>query len=218
MKNYEKALAVLKQIGEPLCDDCLSDNANFKRRQIANSICNTLSKRNLIDRKQALCTKCAKFKKVNIYHGISPSISTVPKDFKEKAKSNIWPWYWEGNVQSVLVTWLVNQGYSILEVSNTAIRSQGKDIRAVDPKGRELWVSVKGYPENSSHTQARHYFADALLNLILYRNENSSVNLAMALPDGFATYSNLAPRISWLSKIMPMTMYWISARGNVRVE
>lgn len=82
-----------------------------------------------------------------------------------------------------LVTCLASQGYSIRSVVDTASKLQGKDIVAITPEGRELWVSVKGFPESNSFTQARHYFAQAVFDVILYRSENPVVELALALPD-----------------------------------
>ncbi len=146
------------------------------------------------------------------------SIVAKPVRTKEKTELRRRPWYWEGNVQSVLVSWLVSKGYTIRAVADTAARVHGKDIVALDLEGRELWISVKGYPEKSFNVQARHWFSDAVLGLILDRSENSSVDLALGLPDGFATYVNLVARIEWLRKEIPLKVYWISESGQVRVE
>lgn len=66
--------------------------------------------------------------------------------------------------------------------------------RPRDAQGKELWVSVKGYPEKSTHVQARHWFAGAVFELMLYRHESATARPAIALPEGFRTYANLA---SW---------------------
>jgi hypothetical protein len=117
-----------------------------------------------------------------------------------------------------VVAHLSARGYSILAVADTAARSPGKDIVAVAPDGRELWVSVKGYREKSPNMQARHSFAEALLDLVLYRGENPQVDLAVALPDGFRTYLGLAPRVNWLRCKMPFRIYWVAESGKVRSE
>jgi len=216
--NEQKALNMLNQVRDPLCDDCLAEKALFSQRQTANSICRDLDKRGQIKRTKGSCSACGKFKIVNEYlKGISPEVTkTFHK--KEKMEQVYRPWYWEGNVQSVLVDWLVAHGFAIRSVADTAARSQGKDIVAIDSDGKELWVTVKGYPEKSSHTQARHWFSDALMSLILYRDENSTVSLALALPDSFVTYLNLATRIDWFRRALPLEIYWISEDMQVRVE
>jgi len=218
MTNEEKALRVLNQVGGPICDDCLVLAARFSQRQTANSICRALNYRGLIKRTRSLCSACRKFKIVNEYLNDKPSESIEAQIGKEKIEQAIRPWYWEGNVQSVLVNWLVSHGHRIRAVADTIARSQGKDIVAVDSDGRELWVSVKGYPEKSAHIQARHWLSDALMSLTLYRDENSSVKLGLALPDSFATYLNLAPRLEWLRRAMPFTIYWVSDERQIRVE
>lgn len=218
MTNEQKLLNVLNQAGGPLCDDCVAIAARFSQRQTANSICRNLDNRGQIKRVRGKCFACSKFKIVNeSMKGKHSEIQTeIPKS--KEIDSAYPPWYWEGNVQSVLVNWLVSRGYRIRVVADTIARSQGKDIIAVDPDGIELWVTVKGYPEKSSNVQARHWFSDALMSLALYRNENSSVKLGLALPDGFSTYLNLASRIEWLRRKMPVSFYWISEDGKIRVE
>ena len=218
MTNEEKALNILKEAAGPFCDDCLALEARFSRRQTANSICRDLHNRGQIKRTNGSCHTCRKYKIVNEYltDRATRIVETTMKE--EKLEPDFHPWYWEGNIQSVLVSWLVRQGYTIRKVSDTAARAQGKDIIAVDSSEKEHWISVKGYPEKSSNVQARHWFSDALMSLTLYRDENSSVNLGLALPDGFATYLNLAPRIEWLRRAMPFTVYWVSEEGQVRAE
>jgi len=89
---------------------------------------------------------------------------------------------------------------------------------AVAPDGSELWVSVKGYPEKSPNVQARHWFSGAVFDLLLYRGQDPSAKLALALPQGFATYTNLLPRIDWLKQMMQFQVFWVSEDGTVRVE
>lgn len=218
MTNEDKAKSILKEVRGPLCDDCLTEKAHFSKRQTANAICRDLNNKSQIKRLRGLCSECKKFKIVNEYIEGRPSELAVDFQKKEKMKQAYRAWYWEGNIQSVLVNCLVKAGYTIRSVADTAARSQGKDIVTVDPDGRELWITVKGYPEKSSHTQARHWFSGALMSLILYRDENTSVSLGLALPNGFATYLNLTPRVEWLRRSMPFTIYWVSEVGEIRVE
>lgn len=114
--------------------------------------------------------------------------------------------------------YLRTRGYAIQAVADTAARTAGKDIVAVDPAGRQLWVSVKGYPDKSKHVQARHWFAGAVFDIVLYRNETTAPQLAAAFPDGFTTYHALAARMAALRAVMPFTIYWVAESGEVRVE
>ncbi|MCG0274901.1 MAG: hypothetical protein L5655_01885 [Thermosediminibacteraceae bacterium] len=181
-----------------------------------------------IKRDKGECSFCAKIKKVswigNEGEKFADSLTATKvrkienlhqKERDVKVKSS---WYSEENIQSSLVAYLVSQGYIIRRVANTFSREHGKDIVAETPEGRQLWVSVKGFPENKSHPQARHYFAQAVFDAVLYRDENPSVEIALALPDGFPTYKNLASRISWLRRTLPLKIYWIDNLGNVREE
>jgi hypothetical protein len=172
----------------------------------------------MISRNRGSCFNCKKFKIVNsiLIKSSSEPAKSVPS--KEIEISGFRPWYWEGNIQSTLVSYLVNQGYIIRSVSDTAARSQGKDIVARDSKGQELWVTVKGFPKKSQHVQARHWFADAIFSLILYRNENSFVKLALALPDTFATYINLTAKTVWLRKALTFKIFWVSEDKQIRIE
>jgi hypothetical protein len=105
--------------------------------------------------------------------------------------------------------------------ANTETKERGIDIVAQTPKGRALLVTVKGYPDpkyRSRHTQARHLFADALLDLIFYRDENPEAELALGLPDGFTTYLALAKRVQLIRRSLVFTIWWASEDGSVRIQ
>lgn len=125
------------------------------------------------------------------------------------------PWSWEGNVQSCLVTWLSRRGYLIRSVADTATRATGKDIIAETPGGRLMWVSVKGYPENSVYTQARHWLAGAVFDMARYLDENPEIERAIALPGGFATYANLIARLGALRVVCPFRIFVVTENGSV---
>ena len=54
-------------------------------------------------------------------------------------------WNWEGNVQAAIARWLVSQGWSITQASNTAIKQQGIDLIA-EKDSQRLLIEVKGFP------------------------------------------------------------------------
>jgi hypothetical protein len=129
------------------------------------------------------------------------------------------PWYWEGNVQSKIVRHLVENGWDITRVADTASREPGRDVTA-RRNGKEIWVSVKGRPEGTDRTtpatQGRVWFHGAVFDLICWRGESDEVDLMMALPE-FGTYRNLAPRIEWLQNIARFQIAWVQSDGSVLI-
>lgn len=218
MTNKDRVLAVMPT--EEICDDCLSDLSGVHPRQTIYQVCNQLLDSSLILRYKSDCTHCRKSKIVSRLPGNSRSNveTVVSKTPVQNESDGTNAWFWEGNVQGKVVSYLVQNGYLIRSVADTASRAQGKDIVALAPDGNELWISVKGYPEKSQHVQARHWFSQAIFDLVLYREASSTAKLALALPDGFATYANLSPRVEWLKQTMPFEIYWVSENGSVRVE
>ncbi|WP_206922520.1 hypothetical protein [Alicyclobacillus suci] len=152
--------------------------------------------------------------------GSQPTYSETAATVQESAleAKGTAAWYWEGNVQTQVVSYLAYNGYTILHAADTASREAGKDIVAVAPDGSELWVSMKGYPEKSSNTQARHWFSAAVFDLLLYHGQDPNARLTLALPAGFVTYANLLPRIEWLKLAMPFQVFWVTEDGSVMVE
>jgi hypothetical protein len=219
---------VLSETGAPLCDDCLAQIAGIAPRQTVYQNCTEMAKAGEIRRDEGHCVLCAKIKKVGwVNKTVEPDLGFQDSNRNQRVETlsgrtrgstAAHPWYWEGNVQARVVAYLAAQGYSIRSVADTASRTQGKDIVAVTPDGCELWVSVKGFPANNSYTQARHYFAQAVFDVILYRSENPAAELALALPDGVPTYRGLASRVSWLRRNLPLRIYWVDDLGNVKEE
>mgnify|MGYP001465439190 CR=1 FL=1 len=82
------------------------------------------------------------------------------------------PWPWEGAVQDVFADVLLQHGWEIESLANTATKAHGVDVLARKPD-RFLGAEVKGYPSTEyanppkAHlikktkptTQARHWFA-----------------------------------------------------------
>lgn len=215
MQNRDRIIAALADV--ELCDDCLSIAASVFPRNQVYSICTSLSKVSVIHRHHGMCEHCHKAKNTNRILKTTTSLineheSATPPDPQSR------PWYWEGNVQSKVVDYLVQNNYTIRSVADTAARTPGVDVIALSYGGKEIWISVKGYPDKSSNVQARHWFSGAIFDLILYHGEKPEVDLAIALPDGFTTYSNLLPRIKWLKEALPFKVYWVCENGRVRLE
>jgi hypothetical protein len=226
MTAKERVYSSLEKAQERVCDDCLVPFAHLSHRQVAHAATTALVREGMIVRSEGYCHYCGKEKIVSrIVESGVPSVpasvamnSVVPTVDAIEVQSTQRPWYWEGHVQARLVRWLIAQGFAIEAVADTAARTAGKDIIAVTPTGTSLWVSVKGFPEKSRHVQARHWFAGAIFDIVLYRNEATSPQLAVAFPDGFPTYRALVARMTALRAVLPFTIYWVAESGEVRVE
>lgn len=218
MTNRDNILSTLSSA--ELCDDCLSAASGIKPRQAINTLCRDLAASNIVMRRNGKCERCRKAKLVNrLSDEQQAQLEVAPSAPPTSVQTSVVrAWYWEGNVQEKVVSHLMRSGYLVRSLADTASREAGKDIIAVAPDGNELWVSVKGYPERSRNVQARHWFSGAVFDLVLYRGQSPSVTLALALPDGFTTYTNLLPRINWLKSSMQFQVFWVDHNGNVRVE
>lgn len=224
MSNREKILEILGKSG-PICDDCLSQEAKISNRVATNQICNDLVKSGLAVREQSICPGEHKRKLVTrlivdahpqIDQEKDTSMADGQNDDLAKQK-----WYWEGKIQGKIVDFLQSRKYDIRQVANTATKEPGVDIVAQDAQNVQHLVSVKGFPfENNKHknTQARHWFAEALFDLILYRQDYPEATFALGMPDGFPTYDRLRKRIDWFKQTLPFIIYWVNSDGDVRID
>ena len=226
MSRDDRILAALAT-GRRLCDDCLSEIAAVRPRQSVYQACTALREQGVLSRLTESCGACnrmkitnAKVKSIATQKNLHPaeprgltcdptkpsSVTSIPVNRH---------WYWEGHVQSQIVSHLTRSGVDVQSQSDTTSREQGKDIVALDEDGKFLWVSVKGFPENSANTQARHWFAGALLDLALYRAQSADARLALGFPAGFKTYESLVRRTSATLVFLGCHVFWVSESGRV---
>ncbi len=174
--------------------------------QTVNITCRSLEKRGVLQRG----TDGSVIKNRLITQGVILSGEPVENPHWDGDPSK--PWDWEGNVQLAVMALLTDEGWSIQGVANTATQEHGKDIRA-QRNGFVLWVTVKGYPKGTEKTnpstQARHWFSQAMFDVILWREESVSARIAVALPDK-VTYRNLAAKTTWFQKTAGLSFIWVS--------
>lgn len=224
MTAKQRTLQAIKEAGHAICDDCLTTLADHRNRVVANQSCTDLARHGIIGRERRICGFCGRFKLCSWLGAVSPPAPEAhePTPVRSTTASERRAWHWEGNVQSLLVSWLASEGYSLRSMADTASHAPGKDITAITPDGQELWVSVKGYPQGTASTnpstQARHWFASAVFDLALYADERQDVHLALGLPDNFRTYASLAARTTRLRQAMRFEIFWVSETGQVRLE
>ena len=136
-------------------------------------------------------------------------------------------WSWEGNVQAAVVAFLVSEGWSVTRVADTASKEHGTDIEAV-LAGVRGHVEVKGWP--SAHyvdparageqkktqpaTQARVWFADAIVHALRLRTINPGDVVAVALP-AVDTYLRLWEGIRPPVVSVGIALLWVAQDGTV---
>lgn len=204
--------------GTRLCDDCLTVAVNVKYRQQTRHRCMLLAASRLLTRTSSeICSNCGKLK-------ICTSLASTAPQFAPQNKQallSLQHWFWEGNVQQSVVAWLESSGWDVVQYANTAAKTPGKDIIA-RRDAQELWVTVKGYPKGtektSACTQARHWFSHATFDLICYRTESESVQLAMALPDCGVTYRRLVNKAFWAFTELPAFILWVGETGQIEQQ
>ena len=138
------------------------------------------------------------------------------KTQKQKSEN----WFWEVNVQSRVITFLISQKYQIRSVADTATHQTDIDIIA-EKNENKLWVSVKGFPQGTEKTnasaQSRHWFKHAIFDIIEYRERDKEAFLVVAFPD-FPSYRNLAKKLSWFKAAARFVYIWVSDGGKVVIE
>lgn len=228
---------ILRELGRrPACDDCLASRADIQPRQTVNQYCRAMVGSGEISRLDDRCPDCRKTKLVNrltiakmrpvdarpvVNRGAPPQAAPVVESAVDKAVAPAPRWWaWEGNVQEAIAVALERDGFVISARADTANRRAGVDLIAHRGDGSELLVSVKGYPTDTEKTlaptQARHWFAGALLDMALYRTAKPTAKLAVGLPDGFKTYLSLARRTQEASRALRFDHYWVGENGDVR--
>jgi hypothetical protein len=133
----------------------------------------------------------------------------------------------EAAVQARLVAWLIREGWDIRGVADTASRSPGIDVLA-ERNGQTLAVEVKGFPSRhyadprradeakptNPATQARQWYSHALLKALLTRDEHSTYEIAIALPDQ-PTYRSLYRRTKSSLDLLRIGVLFVTLTGEV---
>ena len=144
-----------------------------------------------------------------------------------KAMEAIEEWCWEGNVVAVIAEHLRSTGWEVVRVPDTATRERGPDIEA-SRSGITLLVEVKGYPsvgyrnpalaglkkKTNPATQARHWYAQALLQAIRYQAKYPGALVAMGFPMA-ATYASLFEQTQGAMGKLGLGFFWVMPDGMV---
>lgn len=217
MAHRDNMHRYLVEEGVPICDDCVWLPSGMKSRQQANSRGRELEANGYLRRGLGTCSRCGKFKTVSV-----PSGAELPPTRGEPGLER--SWHWEGNVQAAVAAYLAEHGWTVISTADTAAKTPGVDIIAVDCEGSDWWITVKGYPDDKPEkkarpaTQARHWLAAAMFDVITYRTESPEVRIGVAIPGPFPTYERLLERSAWLRHTAPYTLFVVHSDTSVEVR
>lgn len=179
-----------------------------KVHQAINQACHRLQQLGIIERVQGervILNRLLPDWESTLSLSISPSLAETRKAADRSEE-------WEGSVQERLIDALRQFGWTITASADTALRAPGKDIEATRNSER-LWVTVKGYPEDKARTnpraQARHWFKDAIFDVVVWRGQDAEAAIAVALPNR-DVYRTLAGRVAWFQKVARFSFIWVS--------
>ena len=137
-------------------------------------------------------------------------------------------WFWEGNIQQKIIDFLENkEGFKIIRFCDP--KTKGPDILA-ERHGILRQIEVKGYPSDKYATgpnegqkkptnprlQAKHWFGEALLTLLIAKSNNTGLEISLGLPKK-QRYIDLLNNTSWVRKMMGISCYMVDETGNVNL-
>jgi len=136
-------------------------------------------------------------------------------------------WFEESNISGKIKGYLEKKGYRITKF-NADKRAKGHDIEA-EKDSLEFIFEIKGFPSDkyvrgpkkgqkkptNPNLQAKHWFAESLLSLIIAKSENHKINIAMGLPFK-EKYKELINKITYFRKQFDLTIYLVCENGNIK--
>jgi Holliday junction resolvase-like predicted endonuclease len=137
-------------------------------------------------------------------------------------------WHTEARVQSAVISFLVRNGWQITSSADTARREHGIDIVALR-QGHTVAIEVKGFPSRfyadpsradeqkrtQPSTQAKHWYAQAVLAAMLTRSRRPQDQAVIALPD-FPRYRKLYSESAGSLQQCAIELWWVSEDGAVQ--
>ena len=135
-------------------------------------------------------------------------------------------WFEETNVARKIRDYLRKMGYQIIKF-NEDKRQRGLDIVA-EKDGVEVIVEVKGYPSDkyvrgkkkgqkkptNPNLQAKHWFSEALLQVLLAKSENTNAVICMGFPK-FSIYEKLISQLEHIIRNLGIICYLVDENGKI---
>jgi hypothetical protein len=139
-------------------------------------------------------------------------------------------WFWEGNVQDAFVRYLAGDGWHVESTAETVSRGRGHDVVARKGSHR-LTAEVKGYPSiayrdprraaevkrTQPTTQAKHWYADALLKAIRLRTTTPKILVGLVFPH-FPRYLRLLDETDASLRTLGIGVYLVEETGRVAIH
>lgn len=137
-------------------------------------------------------------------------------------------WFEETNVARKIRGYLQETGYRIIKF-NEDKRQKGPDIVA-EKDGVKVIVEVKGYPSDkyvrgekkgqkkptNPNLQAKHWFSEVLLQVLLAKSENTNAVVCMGLPK-FPLYEKLIGQLEHILRDLGVICYLVDENGEITV-
>ena len=140
-------------------------------------------------------------------------------------------WFWEGNIQNEIIKYLKSAKFDRVSGVNTFTKEPGHDITAYE--GAKRWViEVKGYPSDKyvedwgdkkkgtrkptpPATQAKHWFSEAMMSVLLAKSEDHSVEVGLGFPR-MKTYLTLLNRVAYVREKLGIHVFLVDEDGLVK--
>lgn len=144
-------------------------------------------------------------------------------------------WYYEGNISTNIVNFLISKKYDIISHNSEDIRKKGIDIIAINSQGIKELIEIKGYP-TEYHTkdkkkghpkvtnpklQATHWFSEVILSSIYNyeKYEGEKVILALGLPNQ-QRYHELLKKVQpfFTDFDIDVKIYFVDINGTIIIK
>lgn len=138
-------------------------------------------------------------------------------------------WFEETNVSIKIKEFLESKDYDILKFSFDKTE-KGHDIEATK-EGEHFILEVKGYPSDkyvsgpnkglkkrtNPKLQAEHWFAEALLSLVIAKSKELKCHICMGLPD-MLKYRELINKSKILQERLSISYFLVEENGKVVLQ
>lgn len=139
-------------------------------------------------------------------------------------------WFHESNVQALVKNHLKHEFGTPTKEANCLKLKKGPDL-LFSKNGIDLQIEIKGYPSDkyvrgekfgekkktSPKTQAKHWFAQVLRDVIIAKGKNQKLEIAIGLPK-YEVYETLWKYSLWATKKLCLKCYWVSEKGSVSIS
>ena len=165
---------------------------------------------------------------------IEPPPQSKIKTSERKESPGEWSkeddWFWEGNIQDKIMKHLKDSGFDRVTGVDTYSKEPGPDITAYK-EGKKWVIEVKGYPSDKyvedrgdrkkgtlkptpTATQARHWFSEAMMSVLLVKSEDQNVEVGLGFPR-MDTYLTFLKRVSYVREKLSIHVFLVEENGLV---